>query len=296
MYPSSVKDRQSKADSVSASKPTKVTAPRTDLTREEEKIVRQFVARGKAIDKPVRQFLDLGLQVKAIFAAKTRGIPVVFEGESYLTFDEFVEANFPISGRTMRRWLAAEGKTDQRFNSFHSGNPQDGRHYWLTPPELLARVKAEFGDDLCDPCPHPIPDGYDGLAADWGKVNYVNPPFGSVLSATGKKIGMTAWVRKAIEEQAKGKTTVMVYPMDGWVHMLLEARAEFRSIGKVNWLATEDGKSANGNSRPIMMVVLRGKASNRRRVRADRSRSVEMQRRSGSRSLSRKVQSNGGRK
>src|SRR5271170_1605593 len=270
-----------KADMVSASEATKATAPRTDLTPKEEKVVRQFVATGKAIDKPARQFLDLGMKVKEIFASKPRGVPVVFAGKSYLTFDDFVEANFPISGRTMRRWLAAEGKTDQRFNNFHRGNPKDGKHYWLTPPELLARVKAEFGDELYDPCPHPMPDGYDGLAADWGKVSYVNPPFGSVLSPNGQKIGMTAWSRKAIREHAARKTIIMVYPMDGWVHMLLEAGAEFRSIGKVNWLATEDGTSAKGNSRPIMMIVLRGRASNRPPLHGHVGRRIDGRRKSG---------------
>jgi hypothetical protein len=255
-----------KADTVSASKPT---AQGIDLTSRERKLMRRFVERGRAIDKTVRQFLDLAVKVREIFGSKTRGVPVIFEGKSYLTFDDFVERNFPICGRTMRRWLAAEGKTDQRFN----GNANDGKHYWLTPPELLAPVKAEFGDDLYDPCPFPAPDGFDGLAADWGKVSYVNPPFGSVLSPRGKKIGITAWVRKAIKEQAKGKTVVMVYPMNGWVHMLLKAGAKFRSIGKVNWLATEDGASVKSNSRPIMMFVLpaRGGADARKVIRRNRS-------------------------
>jgi hypothetical protein len=99
---------------MSASKPT---AQGIDLRPKEEKVVRQFVEKGKAIDKPVRQFLDLGTKVKAILASKPRGVPVIFEGRSYLTFDDFVEANFPICGRTMRRWFAKEGKTDQRFSN-----------------------------------------------------------------------------------------------------------------------------------------------------------------------------------
>jgi hypothetical protein len=75
---------------------------------------------------------------------------------------------------------------------FHSGNAKDGKHYWLTPPDLFERIQEEFGDLEFDPCPHPVPEGFDGLTCDWGKSNYVNPPFGSIIHQ-GKKKGPTAW-------------------------------------------------------------------------------------------------------
>lgn len=74
----------------------------------------------------------------------------------------------------------------------YEGNP-DGKHYWLTPKDLYDQLQAEFAFDF-DPCPYPLPDGFDGLTAEWGSSNYVNPPFK----------GPTAWVRKAIEENKKG--------------------------------------------------------------------------------------------
>jgi len=130
------------------------------------------------------------------------------------------------------------------------------KHYWLTPPELWARLRAEFGDDLYDPCPYPRPLWFNGLTVPWGRMNYVNAPFyGEVVDGT--KYGMTAWARKAVEEQRKGKTSLIVYPFDGWVHVLVNAGAELRSIGDVKWLATED-LTAQPSSHQIIMFVLRG--------------------------------------
>lgn len=87
---------------------------------------------------------------------------------------------------------------------------QDGKHYWLTPPDLFGQLDTEFHFDF-DPCPHPRPEGFDGLTIEWGHSNYVNPPFK----------GPTAWVRKAIAESQKGKDVVFVFPIDKWVHLLI---------------------------------------------------------------------------
>lgn len=40
------------------------------------------------------------------------------------------------------------------------------KRYWLTPPEELEKLKAEFPFDF-DPCPRP--DGYNSLVLPWGK-------------------------------------------------------------------------------------------------------------------------------
>ena len=112
-----------KADKMSASNPTRAFDPRTDLTVEETKVVRKFVEKGKALDKPAREFLALAVEVKAIFAKKVRGIPVLFEGRYYLTFEKLVEKKFPRSSRTIRRWLAEAGKTDQRFANKRKPKP-----------------------------------------------------------------------------------------------------------------------------------------------------------------------------
>ena len=139
-------------------------------------------------------------------------------------------------------------------NKFHEGSGADGKHYWLTPPELYEALNRLYAFDF-DPCPYPLPDGFDGLRADWGSSNYVNPPFGSIVHE-GRRKGMTAWVRKAIAEFRKGKRVVMVYPIDKWVLMLLEAGATVSNLGDVRWLATEDGQPGPGTGRHIACFVL----------------------------------------
>ncbi len=145
-----------------------------------------------------------------------------------------------------------------RDNKFHSGNDDDGKHYWITPPELYAELDAEFHFDF-DPCPHPLPEGFDGLTCEWGQSNYVNPPFGSIIHR-GRKKGPTAWVRKAIEECRKGKRVVLVYPVDKWVLMLMAEilgdHAQVRNLGDVKWLATEDGSPGKGTGRHIACFIL----------------------------------------
>ena len=77
-------------------------------------------------------------------------------------------------------------------NKFHKGNGDDGKHYWLTPPDLMAKLQAEFGPFDFDPCPYPKPEGFDGLTCEWGQRNYVNPPFGSIMQDGKKKEGIPA--------------------------------------------------------------------------------------------------------
>ena len=115
-------------------------------------------------------------------------------------------------------------------------------------------LQAEFNFDF-DACPYPKPEGFDGLTSEWGKATYVNPPFGSILHE-GKKKGPTAWVRKAIAEQQNGKSVVIVFPIDKWVLMLVEAGAEIRNLRDVRWHATEDGAQGPGTGRHIAMFIL----------------------------------------
>jgi hypothetical protein len=104
-----------------------------------------------------------------------------------------------------------------------------------------------------------LPDGFDGLTCDWKERNYVNPPFGSIIHQ-GKKKGPTAWVRKAIEEQNKGKLTVLVYPVDKWVLMMLSTiGTKVRNLGDVRWHSIEDDLPGKGTGRHIAAFILEPK-------------------------------------
>ncbi len=138
-------------------------------------------------------------------------------------------------------------------NKFHTG-AADGKHYWLTPPDLMTELQARFRFDF-DACPYPLPEGFDGLTCEWGSSTYVNPPFGSIMHQ-GRKKGPTAWARKAIAEHEKGKRTVMVFPIDKWVLMMIKAGAVIENLGDVRWHATEDGSQGKGTGRHIAMFIL----------------------------------------
>lgn len=140
---------------------------------------------------------------------------------------------------------------------WNDGAKSDGKHYWLTPPKLMAELQAEFAFDF-DPCPYPKPEGFDGLTCEWGQSTYVNPPFGTIVH-NGKKKGPTAWARKAIAEAGKGKRVVLVYPIDKWVLMMLAAGAEVRNLGDVKWCATEDGSQGKGTGRHTACFILEPK-------------------------------------
>ena len=125
---------------------------------------------------------------------------------------------------------------------------KDGKHYWLTPSDLMKGMQEEFNFDF-DACPYPRPDNFDGLTSEWGQSTYVNPTFS----------GPTAWVRKAIEENKKGKRVVFVFPIYKWIHMLLEAGAEVRNLKDVKWCSIEDGKPGKGIGQHIACFILEPK-------------------------------------
>jgi hypothetical protein len=89
------------------------------------------------------------------------------------------------------------------------------------------------------------------LNVDWKGKNYVNPPFhGETID--GKRYAMTAWVRKAIEEQGKGKTSVLVFPQFGWFHALLICHTSMEGRNLTNvWNVSTGQTSESHRSIPL---------------------------------------------
>lgn len=79
---------------------------------------------------------------------------------------------------------------------------------WETPEELYQELNNEFEFDF-DPCPicfeESIPPEKDGLLIEWGKSNFVNPPYSQKLKME--------FVKRGIEESKKGKLCVFLLPV-----------------------------------------------------------------------------------
>lgn len=74
--------------------------------------------------------------------------------------------------------------------------------HWATPKEVYDKLNEEFNFDF-DPCP--LHSTFDGLQMEWGKSNFINPPY-----SRKKK---EAFIIKAVEESRKGKRCIMLLPV-----------------------------------------------------------------------------------
>ena len=92
---------------------------------------------------------------------------------------------------------------------------------WKTPKAVYQVLDAEFQFDH-DPCPTDFK--VDGLTSEWGKVNYVNPPYGREIPK---------WIEKGFKEWKKGKTVVFLIPSrtdTRWWHDYIMKAKEIRFI------------------------------------------------------------------
>lgn len=75
---------------------------------------------------------------------------------------------------------------------------------WETPRDFYEKLDEEFHFDF-DPCPLNHDMSWDGLLIDWGKSNFINPPYSRGLKE--------AFILKAVEESKKDKICVMLLPV-----------------------------------------------------------------------------------
>lgn len=75
---------------------------------------------------------------------------------------------------------------------------------WKTPDYVYDELNDRYNFDF-DPCPlnHDL-QKWDGLQVEWGKRNFVNPPYSHPL--------LTQFVEKGIIESRKGKLCVFLIP------------------------------------------------------------------------------------
>lgn len=127
------------------------------------------------------------------------------------------------------------------FNRAMFSSASDG---WSTPSDVYAALDAEFGF-LDDPCP--LGGTEDGLAREWRSPCFVNPPYSDIA----------AWMKKAADEAATGKTVVLLVPSrtdTRWWHSWAMPASEIRFIrGRLKF-----GGSKNSAPFPSAVVVWRG--------------------------------------
>lgn len=78
---------------------------------------------------------------------------------------------------------------------------------WATPPKFMGELNNEFGFDF-DPCPlnyGDITPENDGLLIEWGKMNYVNPPYSLNLKQ--------AFVNRCVDYKNNGSKSVLLLPV-----------------------------------------------------------------------------------
>ena len=131
---------------------------------------------------------------------------------------------------------------------------------WETPSELFEHYNRIFRFDVDlaalwtnRKLPVYIPPALDSLSQPWmkwGRVGWLNPPYGR---------GLGAWVKKAHEETKNGFTTVMLLPArtdTSWFHdWIADGRARITFLrGRIKFVG-----ASNGAPFPSMIVVFDAK-------------------------------------
>lgn len=104
---------------------------------------------------------------------------------------------------------------------------------WQTPLEVYELLNTEFDFDF-DPCP--VNPSFDGFNINWGKRNFINPPY-------GREIGK--WLKKGYEESLLGKLCVFLIPSrtdTRWWHDYVMKAKEIRFVkGRIKFNGATTG-------------------------------------------------------
>ena len=131
-----------------------------------------------------------------------------------------------------------------------SSNCADG--LWNTPGHLKAHIYDFYAIDF-DPCP--VNPTFDGLDIDWGERNFCNPPFYET----------ERWIKKIIQEQEKGRMTVLLIPARTCTHyfheLVLPNVSEIVFVkGRVRYV-NQDGSRNGASPWPTILCIFRPKSS-----------------------------------
>lgn len=128
---------------------------------------------------------------------------------------------------------------------------------WATPKEFYDKLNVEFLFDF-DPCPlntNDITPDNDGLLIEWGKKNYINPPYNRKLKES--------FVIKAINESKKGNICVMLLPVSTSTKLfhnyILPNAKEIRFIkGRIKFIGINTKGELVNNKSPMhdSMIVI----------------------------------------
>lgn len=100
------------------------------------------------------------------------------------------------------------------------GNPT--HDHWETPSWLYWQLNKEFKFTL-DPCP--LNSTFDGLSIEWGRSNFINPPY--------NRFDKPKFIQKAFDEFNSGKSSVLLIPsVTGTIqfHEIIKPFAQVRFI------------------------------------------------------------------
>jgi site-specific DNA-methyltransferase (adenine-specific) len=132
---------------------------------------------------------------------------------------------------------------------------KENSDHWQTPKYLYDELNKEFNFDF-DPCP--LHATVDGLTIEWGKSNFINPPY--------NRVDKPKFILKAFNEWKKGKTCVLLIPASvstNQFHDLILPYAEIRfPKGRIAFVAEDkpkDSKATKKGKHDSMIVIFKHK-------------------------------------